>query len=212
MGCFTFPFKLLGVLLLIALLVAGWLYRDRLLEWGRGALGTRPPSAELGAPSPAGLSRARSALARLGRSGVDSVVLGPDETASLVREAIGPAVAGQIDSLRVQLGEGRLGFRASLRTARLPRELLGPLAIAVRSREPISAAGTVRMLRPGGAEWVIDRLTVRDIPLPSEAIPRVIGRAFGDSSRNGLPLTLPASVRNLRVHPAGVTLFARDAR
>ena len=212
MGCLTFPFKLLGLLLFIALLVAGWFYRDRLLEWSRGAVGTRPPSAEVGTPGPAALSRARSALARLGRSGVDSVVLGPDETASLLRDAVGPAVATQIDSLRVQLSEGRIGFRASLRTARLPRELLGPLAIAVRSREPISASGTVRMVRPGGAEWVIDRLTVRDFPLPSEAVPKVIGRAFGDSSRGSLPLKLPPSVRDLRVHPAGVTLFTREAR
>src|SRR5512140_2777019 len=160
MGCLTFPFRLLGLLLVVALLVAGWFYRDRLLEWGRGTLGTRPPSTEAGTPSPAALSRARRSLARLGQPGVDSVVLGPDETASLLRDAVGPAVAGQIDSLRVQLGEGRLGFGASLRTARLPRELLGPLAIAVRSREPISAGGAVRMLRPGSAEWVIDRLTV----------------------------------------------------
>lgn len=212
MGCLTFPFKLLGLLLFLALLLAGWLYRDRLLEWGRGALGTRPPSAEVGTPTPAALSRARRSLARLGQPGVDSVLLGPDETASLLRDAVGPAVAGQVDSLRVQLSEGRLGFGASLRTARLPRELLGPLAIAVRSREPISASGAVRMLRPGSAEWVIDRLMVRDFPLPSEAVPKVIGRAFGDGGRGTLPLTLPASVRDIRVHPGGVTLFAREAR
>ena len=212
MGCLTFPFRLLGLLLLVALLVAGWFYRDRVLEWGRGALGTRPPTTEVGTPSPAALSRARRSLARLGHPGVDSVVLGPDETASLLRDAVGPAVAGQIDSLRVELSEGRLGFGASLRTARLPRELLGPLAIAVRSREPISAAGAVRMLRPGSAEWVIDRLTVRDFPLPSEAVPKVLGRAFGNGSHGTLPLTLPPSVRDIRVHPAGVTLFTREAR
>lgn len=212
MGCLTFPFKVLAFLLFVALLAAGWLYRDRVLEWGRGTFGTPAPSTEVGTPSPAALSRARGSLARLGRAGVDSVVLGPDETASLLRDAVGPAVAGQIDSLRVQLSEGRVGFRASLRTARLPRELLGPLAIAVRSREPISAGGTLRMLRPGTAEWMIDRLTVRDFPLPSEAVPKVIGRAFGDGSRSTLPLTLPESVRDIRVHPSGVTLFKREAR
>jgi hypothetical protein len=212
MGCLTLPFRVLAFLLLVALLVGGWLYRDRLLEWGRGTFGTRPPSAEVGTPSPAALSRARGSLARLGRPGVDSVVLGPDETASLLRDAVGPVVARQIDSLRIDLSEGRVGFRASLRTARLPRELLGPLAVAVRDREPISAGGTVRMLRPGAAEWVIDRLTVRDFPLPSEAVPRVIGRAFGDQSRSALPLTLPSTVRDIRVHAAGVTLFTREVR
>jgi hypothetical protein len=212
MGCLTFPFRILAFLLLLAVLAGGWLYRDRLLDWGRGTFGARSPSAEVGTPSSAALSRARGSLARLGRPGVDSVVLDPDETASLLREAVGPAVARQIDSLRVDLSEGRVGFRASLRTARLPRELLGPLAVAVRDREPISAGGTVRMLRPGAAEWIIDRLTVRDFPLPSEAVPRVIGRAFGDNSRSALPLALPPTVRGIRVHPAGVTLFTREVR
>ena len=39
MGCFTAPFKVLGCLGLIALLVIGWLYRDRVVREGRQLLG-----------------------------------------------------------------------------------------------------------------------------------------------------------------------------
>jgi hypothetical protein len=48
MGCLTLPFRVLAFLLFLALLVAGWLYRDRILEWGRSTFGTRPPSTEGG--------------------------------------------------------------------------------------------------------------------------------------------------------------------
>lgn len=212
MGCLTFPFRVLGFLLLLLLLLAGWLYRDRLLEWGRSVTGARPPAAAVGIPSTAALARARSALQRLQRGRADSVVLDADASASLMAQAMGPLVADQLDSLRVSLGNGRLGVNASLRTARLPRELLGPLAIAVRSREPVSAAGAVRMIAPGRAEWEIDRASIRDIPLPREAMPRLLGRALGDTARRALPLMLPAGVQDLRIRPDGVTLYGREAR
>ena len=212
MGCLTFPFRLLGFLLLLLLLLAGWLYRDWLLEWGRRATGAQPPAAAVGTPSPAALARARSALQRLQQGRADSVVLDADASASLMAQAMGPLVADQLDSLRVSLGSGRLGVDASLRTARLPRELLGPLAIAVRSREPVSAAGAVRVTGPGRAEWEIDRASIRDIPLPREAMPRLLGRAFGDTARRALPLLLPAGVQDLQIRPNGVTLYGREAR
>lgn len=212
MGCLTFPFRVLGFLLLLLLLAGGWLYRDQLLEWGRSATGARGPAAAVGTPSPAGMARARSALQRLQRGRADSVVLDADASASLMAEALGPIVAAQLDSLRMRLSDGRLGIDASLRTARLPRELLGPLAIAVRSREPVSAAGAVRMTGPGRAEWEIDRASIRDIPLPREAMPRLLGRALGDSARRALPLTLPGGVEDVRIRPDGVTLYRQAAR
>lgn len=212
MGCLTFPFRLLSLLLILALAAAGWLYRDQLLDWGRGVTGTRRAAVSVGMPSPAGLARARAALARLQRGQGDSVVLDADESASLMAEALGPVVSGQLDSVRVRLSDNRVGFDGSLRTARLPRELLGPLSVAVRSREPITAAGAVRMVEPGMAEWDIDRLSIRDIPLPREAVPRLLARALGDTTRRTLPLLLPQVVRDLRVRPEGVTLYRREAR
>ncbi len=212
MGCLTFPFRVLSLLLILALAAGGWLYRDQLLEWGRGLSGRRHATLSVGRPSPAGLARARAAIARLQRGSVDSVVLDADESASLMAEAIGPVVAGQLDSVRVRLSDGRVGFDGSLRTSRLPRELLGPLAVAVRSREPISATGAVRMVQPGLGEWDIDRLSIRDIPLPREAVPRLLARALGDSARRTLPLELPQAVRDLRVRPDGVTLYRQEAR
>lgn len=212
MGCLTFPFRVLGFFLLLLLLLAGWLYRDRLLEWGRSATGSRPAAAAVGIPSPRGLARARAALQRLQQGRADSVVLDADASASLMAQALGPLIADQLDSLRVRLSNGRLGVDASLRTARLPRELLGPLAIAVRSREPVSAAGAVRMTGPGRAEWEIDRASIRDIPLPREAMPRLLGRALGDTARRVLPLMLPAGVQDIRIRPDGVTLYGREAR
>ncbi len=209
MGCLAFPFRVLGFLLLLALLALGWLYRDEIVDAVRGGLGHRPPAVAEGRPSAAALARARRAMAALSH-GADSVLLDADESASLLREALGPLVSDQIDSIRLDLSEGRIGFRASLRTARLPRELLGPISAAVRSREPIAAAGPIRTVAPGRAAWEIDRLSIRDIPLPREAVPRLLGRAFGDSTRRALPLELPPPVAAIRVHAEGIALLARE--
>ena len=68
------------------------------------------------------------------------------------------------------------------------------------------------MVQPGLGEWDIDRLSIRDIPLPREAVPRLLARALGDSVRRTLPLELPQAVRDLRVRPDGVTLYRQEAR
>jgi hypothetical protein len=59
-----------------------------------------------------------------------------------------PALRKQLDSMRVRLMEGEIEVIARLRTARLPRELVGPLAMAMRDVEPVAAAGPLRVSRP----------------------------------------------------------------
>ncbi len=211
MGCVRLPLRLLSLLVIAGLLVAAWLYRDQIASWARSLGGRPPPVVSFGTPGTAAAGRARGRLAVLAR-GADSVVLAPDEAASLLRDALSPAVRDQVDSLRLVFRSGRVGLTAQLRTARLPRELIGPLAIALRDREQLAAEGPIRVVSPGLGEWAIDRLSLRDFPLPPEAIPRLIGRAFGDTTRRTLELALPRLVRRIRVSPLGVTLFTSDGR
>ena len=70
------------------------------------------------------------------------MVLTAAEVASLLGRGLAPGFRKELDSLQVELpgdGEGR---GARLRTERLPRELVGPLAAALRPNEPVEA--TVR--------------------------------------------------------------------
>jgi hypothetical protein len=210
MGCLTAPFKLLGCLGLIAALALGWLYRDRLLREGRRLLGGAEaviPAAATGRPGARALASARSKIDSLNGWRADSVVLTPAELASLVGSGMEPTVRGQLDSLEVRLLDGEIAVTGRLRTGRLPKELVGPLVIALRPTEPVEAAGPIRVLGAGKGEWVVRSFRLRDFPVPADVVPRLVSRALGDSTRQTVPLRLPAGVRDIRIRPAGATLY-----
>lgn len=210
MGCLMAPIRMLGFVLLLVLLLLGWLYRDRLVSMAEAAWreGTGQPAVaiEAGVPSAAALASADRKVASL-VEGADSVVLTAAEAASLFRRGLEPYARDIFDSMAVRLHEDRVGVSATIRTERLPAGVLGPFASAVREREPISADGPIRVLEPGRGEWEVRRLQFRDIPLPRDAVPRLLGRALGDTGRRAVPLVMPDGVAGVRVRPGGVTLY-----
>jgi hypothetical protein len=118
-----------------------------------------------------------------------------------------PAVRNQLDSLEVQLLDGSIGVSAMLATARLPRELIGPLSVALRPKERVEAAGPLRVVAPRQAEWAVHSFRIRDFPIPKDAVPRLVSRALGDSSRRTVPIRIPAGIREIKVRPSGAILL-----
>jgi hypothetical protein len=183
MGCLSLPFKLLGGVALVLALAVGWLYRDRLsAELGRlFDRSSAEASITTGRPGATALSSAKSKVDSLNGWRADSVVL----TASQ---------------------EGKVAVRAKLATARLPRELTGPLALALREREPVQAGGPIKVIGPGKAEWAVQSFRIRDFPIPRDAVPKLMAKAFGDSTRS-IPVRIPAGIKEIRVHPYGAILL-----
>jgi hypothetical protein len=208
MGCLSLPFKLLGGLAVVIALAVGWLYRDRLSsELGRlvnRSSGETPMST--GRPGATALSSANSKVDSLNGWRADSIVLTASEVASLIGSGLNPALRRQLDSLQVELQEGEVAVKAKLATARLPRELTGPLALALREREPVQAGGPIRVTGRGKAEWAVQSFRIRDFPIPRDAVPKLMAKAFGDSTRS-IPIRIPAGIREIRVHPHGAILF-----
>jgi hypothetical protein len=120
---------------------------------------------------------------------------------------LAPAFRKELDSLQVELLEDEVRVRARLRTARLPAELIGPLAVGLRSNEPVEATGPLRVTGAGEGEWVVRSFQIRDIPVPAPAIPRLVSRALGDPGRETVPWKVPAGVRGIRIRPGGATLY-----
>ena len=214
MGCLTAPFKVVGCLGLIAALVVGWLYRDRVLREGRRLLdrveaprSTGAAPAPLGRPGTRALASARAKIDSLNGWRADSVVLSPSEVASLMGSGLSPKFRRELDSLRVELLAGEVRVHARLRTARLPQELIGPLAVALRPNEPVEATGPLRVTGPGTGEWAVRSFQIRDIPVPASAVPRLVSRALDDPNRETVPWTVPAGIRAIHVHPGGATLY-----
>ena len=208
MGCLSLPFKLLGGVALVLALAVGWLYRDRLsAELGQLLnRSTGEASTATGRPGATALSSAKSKVDSLNGWRADSVVLTASEVASLIGAGLHPALRRQLDSLQVELQEGEVAVKAKLATARLPRELTGPLALALREREPVQAGGPIRVIGPGKAEWAVQSFRIRDFPIPRDAVPKLMAKAFGDSTRS-IPVRIPAGIKEIRVHPSGAILF-----
>jgi hypothetical protein len=210
MGCLAAPFKFVGCLGLLVLLAVGWLYRDRLTAEARnlvGQIGGSDDAPSTGRPGSESLVRARAKIDSLNGWRADSVVLNASEVASMIGAGLDPALRNQLDSLQVELQDGSIAVRARLATARLPRELVGLLAVALRPTEPIQAAGPLRVVGPSRAEWALRSFSIRGVPLPQDAVPKLVAKALGKPDRRTVPVRIPAGIREIRVRSSGVTLL-----
>jgi hypothetical protein len=208
-GCRSVLSRLLLWLLLAALAYLGWRERSRIASaWHR--LADRPaPGAEgtTGRPGEAPLRRARDKIDSLNGWRADSVVLTAAEFASLVGDGLDRRVRDELDSLAVTLGHDRIAVAGRIRTAGLPRDVLGPLAGALAEWEPVDAAGPVRVAGPGRAEWRVDAFQVRDFAFPREMVPRIVGWVAGNRADSVLTVGIPDGIGGVLVHPDGVTLY-----
>lgn len=210
MGCLAAPFKFAGCLGLIILLGIGWLYRDRLTAEARSLIGSfsggqAPTSA--GRPGSRSLIAARAKIDSLNGWRADSVVLNASEVASMIGSGLDPSLRSQLDSLQVELQDGSILVKARLATARLPKELVGPLAMALRPTEPIEAAGPLQVVGRRKAEWDVRSFSIRNFPLPRDAVPKLVAKALGDPDRRTVPVRIPDGIGEIRVRPSGMTLF-----
>lgn len=209
LGCF-------GALVVVALLA--WWFREPLLRTVAGWFGPSdpelPPVSDIavGAPTPAALASGRAKLSDLARAGgPDSVVLNPNEMASLVGSGIDWTVRRAFDSLRVELLEDELVVHARLDTQRIPPEALGPFTGMLEPREPFRLAGPIAIERPGTARWRIRQLSVRGIEFPAPAVAQLARRVAGADANGAIPVQVDRVIGSVAVHPLGVVLYRRRA-
>lgn len=209
MGCLTAPFKLLGCLVLLLALGLGWLYRDRLVTEVRHRIGQTPSSAAapVGRPGTKALASARSKIDSLNGWRADSILLTPSEVASLIGAGLAPGLRSRLDSLEVSLRGEELVVRARLKTDRLPKELVGPLAIALQPTERVEAGGPVAVAGAGRAEWTVRSFRIRNVPFPSKVVPALVERAFGASPRRTVPIRIPEGIGRIRLRSSGATVY-----
>ena len=148
---------------------------------------------------------ARRIEALLG-SRADSVVLSAAEVASLLDSLATVVAPGAVDSITVTLDRDDLGVRARIDTRAIPVSL-GALGHVVRDHEFLEAGGRVIFRQTGRAEWSLDRVRVRGIPLPQEVVQRLARRFAGPEAGSVLGFAIPRTVSGLRVDPRGITLY-----
>lgn len=216
-GCLKGLFRLFVFVLLLMGVAAAYWYRqpigrafDRLVGRRDTALPKVSPDSGTGAPTPAALASAQRKLASLAAPrGPDSVVLTPNEMASLVGNGIDWTVRKTFDSLRIELSEGSIAVNARLDTKLIPQDALGPLRGLLAEREPIRIAGPLRIARPGVARWTVQSIALRGFPFPPPAVKALARQTAGADSTGSVALQVDPAVAQLTIHPTGVVLYRK---
>ncbi|HEX3868277.1 MAG TPA: hypothetical protein VHV78_16045 [Gemmatimonadaceae bacterium] len=210
MGCIA---RLGCLALLVALAAGAWFTRS---AWMPERYRPHVAAARDTAWKPittAGAERTRVALDKLSQpSGQAFQTLSAADLASFAFRAISPSVAQDADSVSARVVGESVSLRAVVQTAELRSSgSLGSLSGLLGEREPVRLTGTVRVIHPGLAEFIVQSLDVRSVPIPASMIPTLIkyvsrARVAG-LSENGLPLPIPQYVGDIRVANGKVTLY-----
>jgi hypothetical protein len=211
-GCLKGLFRLGCAAVLICALALVWWFRAPIMQtfahwFGRSTALPSVSDTAVGAPTPRATASGREKVSRLETSaGPDSVILTPNEVASLIGTGIDWSVRKMYDSLRVELQEGTLVLHARLDTRALPPGTLGPFQGMFGAHEPLRMAGTLTVERPGLARYAIKEITLRGIEIPGPIVHSIASQMAG-ASNGAIPLKVDPSISDVAVHPTGVVLY-----
>ena len=199
--------RIVSAILLILLLGAGWLYRTELLRWGRGITDPMSAARRVGRPSDAGFASATAKVDSLVRTAPDSILLTANEMASLVARGAAFVPQAPLDSISIELGDRTIRMRTMVNSAKLPPRVRNLLPVTPHDYEEVIAEGTLTPAREGVAEWRLERVMVRGLPVPSDLVARLIGQVTGRASDGRLEIGMPRGVTGFRVRPEGVAIY-----
>ncbi len=203
------------VVLLVAAALA-WFSRE---FWVPRVTG-QPPAEVAAAPDtvpwrPLADSAAATARRRVATLSPDRgyVALTPHAAASyFVSRFVSSLPAGAGDVQASVAGE-RLRLRTEVALADLrSAEILEPVRGLLGDREVIEVAGTLEVLRPGLAQYRVESMRIRELVVPSRAIPRLM-RALWTGERpdgldpNAIGIDMPADVGEIRIRDGQVILY-----
>lgn len=213
MGCIA---RLGCLFMLVILAVAGWFTRDMWLPrvMNRVHHGAVPVAAtEHWAPlTDAGADSTKAALTKLSEPrGQVYQTLSPSAVASYIYREASRRLPTPADSVEAMVNGDRLSMRAIVSVSDLGGALGSAVGI-VHDREQVQFTGTLRVLKPGTAEFDITDARIHGLPLPKGMIASLVdrfqpGRRPEGIDPNALPLPIPRYIGDIRVANGKVTLY-----
>lgn len=199
--------RLFLLIILILLLLAGWLYRGEVTRFVRSVVDPMSVARRTGTPSPEALASAERKVIQLTSEQPDSILLAADELASLMVRGTALLGVRGVDSVSVELGDRQIRVRAMIETALLPDRIKTAIPGDPSPWEEVIAEGELAPSRPGIAEWRLDRVVVRGLPLPADLVGRILNRVTGQSTDGRVMVQMPRGVSGFRVRPEGVAIY-----
>src|SRR3989442_2811229 len=192
-GCLKGALKLGCAIVIIGALALVWWFREPIMQtaarwFGRSTALPSVADTAVGAPTPSATASGKAKVGNLRTTtGPDSVLLTPNEMASLIGAGIDWNVRKMYDSLRVELQEDTLILHARLDTRALPPGTLGPFASMFGAREPLRMAGTVTIGRPGTAFYDITEMSLRGFEIPGPFVKQLTKQMAGGRPKARAP-------------------------
>lgn len=213
-GCLKGVFRLGCAVVVIGALALAWWFREPIMStvarWFGRSQALPAVADTVGAPTPSATASGKAKVGNLRTpSAPDSVILTPNEMASLIGAGIDWNVRKMYDSLRVELQEGKIILHARLDTRALPPGTLGPFAGMFGQHEPLRMGGTVSIERPGTARFSINEISLRGIEIPGPMVRAISKQMAGASPDGAIPLKVDPTIRDVAVHPTGVVLYKK---
>jgi hypothetical protein len=205
LGCF---------LLIVILLVAAWFWYARVDAPASSGTSAAPPVKLWQPLSTAKAERGRAAVQSLSRpSGPVFANLTASEAASYIFLILSKELPPSLRTAEAAVIGNRLYVRSDVPLKELGGTGgMGALASLLGERDTVTLGGTINMLRPGQGQFLIQEVKIGSFKLPAALIPRLLGQMKGRRrvegvSPNGLPMTMPAYISDVRIADGKITLY-----
>jgi hypothetical protein len=159
--------------------------------------------------------RGQAAVLSLGRqSGPVFANLTPAEAASYIFTVVAKQLPPSAKNAQAAIIGDRLYVRAEVELKDFGgAKALGPVGMLLGDRDSVRFGGTINMLKPGLAEFLVQEAKLGRIDVPSGLIPRLLTQMKQHSkpvegiSQNGLPMVMPAYISDVRISNGRITLY-----
>jgi len=161
----------------------------------------------------AGARRTRDSLQKLsGPRGPVFITLSGSDVASYVFLQVAKQMPASTDSFAARVDQDQVRLRARMKTSDLGSSVIGVLGSLLGDRERVEMAGTLRVIGPGQAEFRVTEVKIRNISLPDAIITRLVsplvrGPRPAGLDENGLPISIPSYIGDVRVSNGRITLY-----
>lgn len=208
LGCLR---RLGCLVILVAIVVVAWLFRDR---WVPRVFGERNLAAGTWQPITAeGGKRASSTLESLGRkSGPVFVNLTAAELAGLFLSGGAGQFPPSVQHAEATVVGDQVHLRATIALEDIKGFDLGPFAAFANKDERFELGGTLDIISPGLAQLRVESAQIGDLPIPKPAIPKLLSRLGRDArpagvAPNGIGFRVPPWIGDVRVNKGRITLY-----
>jgi hypothetical protein len=210
--------KRAGCLVLIIFLVALWYFYARVEKPAATTTATASTATSVSTGwhplTAADAERGRLAVQSLERqSGPVFANLTPAEAASYIFLVLAKQLPPSAKNAEASITGDRLYVRSDVELKDFGgAKSLGPIGMILGDRDSVRLGGTINMLRPGLAEFLVQEVKLGKIDVPSGLIPRLLtqmkkGKTVEGISQNGLPMVMPPYISDVRISNGKITLY-----